>query len=213
MANTAAPFGFRAFTWQDGASPMAGQDRYFIKSSDTNSYFTGDPVCLSTASGFEGCITVPASGVTTGQPILGIFVGCEYFDANANRITWAARFPGSVGSSSPCNAYVITNPNQLFIAQGSTNAVLGTSVINMNIGYSSTSASGGNTLTGQSAVCLLSSAISANSSFPFRVVDVYANYAPPGANGTSTGSEALQIMVVRGNNWVRTGGALTATST
>ena len=211
MANTPAPFGLRSFGQQDGASPTAGFDRYYILSSDTNSYFTGDLVCLSTAN--PGYITLPASGVTTGQPILGVFSGCKYYSGTVGRTVWNSYFPASVGSSSPCEAYIVTNPQELFIAQGSTNAVLGTSCINMNIGFNSTSQVGGNTTTGVSNVSLLSSVVSANSSWPLRIVDVYANYAPPGANGTSSGSEGGQTLVVRGNNWVRNGGALTATST
>lgn len=211
MANTNAPFGFRSFGQLDGQAPTAGFDRYFIQSSDSNLYFTGDPVVLSTAA--PGYITVPASGVTTGQPILGIFQGCEYYSATVGRVVWNSYFPGSVGSSSPCNAYVITNPQQLFTVQGTSNAVLGTSVLNMNIGFSAATSSLGNQLSGVSAVTLAASAVSQNSSYPFRVVDTYTNYAPPGVNGVSTGSEGFQVMVVRGNNWVRNGGALTATST
>lgn len=211
VTNTNAPFGFRAFNWQDGASPMAGQDRYFILSSDTNQYFTGDPVMLSTAA--AGYITVPASGSTTGQPILGIFVGCEYFDSANNQMRYNARFPGSVGSSSPCNAYVITNPQQVFIVQGSTGGALGSSNVNQNFGFLSAQSSLGNTLSGVSAVVLASSTATANSSFPFRLVDIYKNFAPPGVNGTSTGTEGYQVVLVRGNNWIRNSGALTATST
>tara|TARA_R110000868_G_scaffold5117_8_gene31652 strand:+ start:301 stop:945 length:645 start_codon:yes stop_codon:yes gene_type:complete len=213
VTNTNAPFGFRPFNQQDGASPTAGMDRYFIKSSDTNVYYTGDPVMLSTAAGMEGFLTVPASGSTTGQPLLGIFVGCEYYDSANSQMRYNARFPGSVGSSSPCNAYVITNPQQVFIVQGSTGGVLGSSVINMNFGFLSAQSSLGNTLSGVSAVVLASSTQTANSSFPFRLVDLYANYAPPGVNGTSTGTEGYQVALVRGNNWVRNSGALTATST
>lgn len=213
VTNTNAPFGFRPFTWQDGGSPMSGMDRYFIKSSDTNTYFTGDPVILSTASGMEGFITVPASGSTTGQPLLGIFVGCEYYDSANNRMTYNSRFPGSVGSSSPCNAYVITNPQQVFIVQGSTGAQLDEGSINKNFGFLSAQSSLGNTLSGVSAVVLASSTATANSSFPFRVVDLYKNYAPPETNGTSSGTEGYQVVLVRGNNWIRTSGALTATST
>lgn len=211
MTNTNAPFGFRPIGQLDGQAPTAGFDTYYINSSDSNLYFTGDPVVLSTAA--PGYLTVPASGVTTGQPILGIFVGCEYYSATVQRPVWSAYFPGSVGSSSPVKANVITNPQQLFAVQGTSNAVLGTSVINFNIGFSPAVSSQGNQTTGQSVLTLLASAVSANSSYPFRVVATSTTYAPPGANGTSTGSEGYQVMIVRGNNWVRNGGALTATST
>lgn len=211
MANTAAPTGFRAVGQQDGASPTAGFDTMYILSSDTNSYFTGDPVILSTAA--PGYITLPASGTTTGQAIAGIFVGCEYYSAATQKVQWAATFPGNVGAGSIVTANVITNPQQLWRVQGSTNAVLGTSVIGWNIGFASTSQANGNTLSGQSAVILASSTVTAISSAPFRIVATSTTYDPPGVNGTSTGSEGMQIMIVRGANWIRTGGALTAVST
>lgn len=211
MPNTNAPFGFRPIGQQDGQAPTAGFDTYYLNSSDANLYFTGDPVILSTAA--PGYITVPASGATTGQAILGIFVGCEYYSATVQRPVWSAFFPGSVGSSAPVACNIITNPQQLFLVQGTSNAVLGTSVINMNIGFSPATSSQGNQTTGQSVVTLLSSAVSANSSFPFRVVATSTYTFPPGVNGTSTGSEGYQTMIVRGNNWVRNSGALTATST
>lgn len=210
MPNTNAPTGFRATNQQEGSAPTAGFETYFMQSSNTNLVFTGDPVIISSAD--PSYITVPASGVTTGQAILGIFVGCEYYSPSVQRPVWSPYFPGAVGSSSPVQCNVITNPQQLFLVQGTSNAVLGTSVINMNIGFSAGS-SLGNQTTGQSVLTLLASSPSANSSLPFRIVGTASGLLPPGANGTSTGSEGYQIMVVRGNNWVRNSGALTATST
>ncbi len=211
MANTSAPFGFRAFGRSEGGAPTAGMDRLFILSSDTNTYFTGDVVSISSQSAVAGYITLPASGTALGTPVQGIFMGCEYYSPTVARTVWSNYFPGSVGSSSPCNAYVVTDPEQLLIAQGTSAAVLGTSVINYNIGFASSMQSGGNTATGISNVALLSTTVSANSSLPFRIVDTYQNYAPPGVNGTSSGTEGFQIMIVRANNWARNN--LTAVST
>jgi len=211
LANTNAPFGFRPIGQQEGSAPTAGFETYYLNSSDTNLYFTGDPVMLSTA--IPGFITVPASGSTTGQALLGIFVGCKYYTATVGRTVWNSYFPASVGSSSPCEAYVITNPQQLFAVQATSNAIMGTSNINQNIGFNAATSSLGNQTTGQSVVTLAASTQTANSSFPFRIVATSTTYAPPGANGTSTGAEGYQVMIVRGNNWVRNGGALTATST
>jgi len=211
LANTNAPFGFRPIGQQEGSAPTAGFETYYIRSSDSNMYFTGDPVMLSSAD--HGYVTVPASGVTTGQPLLGIFVGCKYYTATVGRTVWNSYFPASVGSSAPVEAYVITNPQQLFSVQATSNAILGTSNINQNIGFSPATSSQGNQTTGQSVVTLLASATSQNSSYPFRIVATSTTYAPPGANGTSTGAEGYQVFIVRGNNWARNGGALTATST
>lgn len=208
MANTFSPFGLRPFGRMEGGAPTAGMTRTFILSSDTNTYFTGDTVAYSSA-GSGGYITLPSSG-TLSPPVLGVFVGCEYYNTATGQIRFSPYFPGSVGSSSPCNAYVITDPEQLFIVQSSTTALIGSSNTGYNVGIASSLQSGGNTLSGISGIALNSSTVSANSSLPFRIVDSYANYAPPGVNGTDTAT-AGQILVVAPNNWARKN--LTAPST
>lgn len=208
MANTFSPFGFRSFGRQDGGSPTAGLTKLNILSSDTNAYYTGDPVAISSASLVAGYMTLPSSGTLT--QVSGIFAGCEYYSPSVARVVWSANFPGSVGSSSPCNAYVITDPDQLFTVQCTTTAVVGSSAIGLNIGWASSLQSGGNTTTGISGVALNSTTVSANSSLPFRIVDTTSNFAPPGVNGAD-GTTAGAIIVVAPNNWARR--TLTAYST
>lgn len=210
MANTFSPFGFRAFGRREGASPTGGMDTLNLLSSDTNSYYTGDVVAISSQSLVAGYITLPASGTTTGSPIAGIFVGCEYYSPSVGRVVWNNYFPGSVGSSSPCNAYVITDPEQLFTVQCTTTAVVGTSAIGLNVGFASSLQTSGNTATGISGLALNSSTISGNSSLPFRIVNTSSDFAPPGVNGAD-GTSAGAIVVVQMNNSYRR--SLTGVST
>ncbi len=206
MANTFSPFGFRSFGQREGTAPTAGMDRMFIASSDTNQYFTGDLVSLSSAQAFgTNPNTISNWSGSSGYVAQGVFQGTEYYSGAVGRVVWNSYFPASVGSSSPCNAYVITNPQQLFIAQASTTSgVVGSSMIGWGIGVCSSLQTSGNTLSGQSYLALASSATSLQSaSLPFRVVDVYSNYAPPGVNGTSSGAEGGAILVVAPNNWAR----------
>ena len=209
MANTFSPFGFRSFGRMEGGAPTAGLTRTFILSSDTNEYFTGDTVAYSSEALVGGYITLPSSG-TLSPPTLGVFMGCEYYDTATGRKVFSPYFPGSVGSSSPCNAYVITDPEQLFIVQSSTTALIGSSNTGYNVGIASSLQASGNTLSGISGLALNSSTVAANSSLPFRIVDSYANHAPPGINGVDT-TTAGQILVVAPNNWARKN--LTAPST
>ncbi len=203
MANTFSAFGFRSFGDLDGAAPTMGLQRFYIASSDTNSYFTGDAVAVSSQSLIAGYLTLPASGsVPGGAGIAGIFAGCEYYSPSLNKVVWSSYFPASVGSSSPCNGYVITDPNQLFIVQCTTTAVIGTSCIGLNIGFASSLQASGNTTTGISAVALNSSTVSATNTLPFRIVDSTSNYFPPGTNGAD-GTTAGAIMVVAFNNQSR----------
>lgn len=213
MANTAAPFGFRQFGQREGTAPTAGIERLLLLSSDTNLYFTGDTVQISSQSLVAGYITnCTTANFVAGSAPTGIFLGCEYYNPSVGRVVWNNYFPGSVGSSSPCNAYVCTNTQQLYIAQGTSAAVLGTSCINLNISMTTSNSSLGNTLSGVSAVALQSTSVTGLSSTgPWRIVDIYQNYAPPGVNGTSSGSEGLQIMVVQPNSFSRN--VLTGTST
>lgn len=211
MANTFAPFGFRPFGDQEGAAPTMGLTRYYLASSDANLYFTGDVVAVSTGSGSPaGYITLPSTGTNLANPILGVFAGCEYYSPTVGRMVWAANFPGNVGSSNPCNAYVITDPNQTFLVQGTTTAVLGTSNIGQAVGIASSLQATGNTLSGISNLALNSSTVNSSGiSLPFRILDTSSNYAPPGTNGTD-GTSAGAVVVVGFNNQGRR--ALTQTS-
>lgn len=201
MANNNAPFGFREFGRQEGGSPTAGMERFTINSSDTNLYFTGDPVAQT------GGVLTPYVGSSASLPLLGIFAGCEYYNPQVNRVTWSPYFPGSVGGNSSTGAvtaYVIADEERLFIVQGSTTAITAASVgLNANIVTSLSST--GNTATGISAVTLASTQISNSSSFPWKIVDLYSNLAPPGVPGTDN-SNNFNIVVVTPNQSARHAG-------
>lgn len=208
MVNTIAPFGFRSFGRLDGGAPTAGLARFFIGSSDTALYFTGDLVALSSAGNANGTNNtniISAFSGSSGYIALGVFAGCEYYNTTVARTVWSAYFPGNVGSSALVTAYVITDPDQLFIGQVSTtSSACGSSMIGWGIGITGTASAVGNTTTGVSGLSLASSITAlAGSTMPFRVVDLYQNTAPPGTNGTSSGSEGGQILVVQPNNWLR----------
>ena len=213
MANTYSPFGFRPFGRRDGGAPTAGMDRLWIASSDTALYFTGDVVCQSSATTGTNPNTISLWSGSSGYIPVGVFAGCEYYSPSVGRVVWNSYFPGSVGSSSPVQAYVITDPDQLFIAQASTTSgAVGSSLLGFGITIASSGQASGNLLSGISNIALASSGTTLQSaSMPFRVVDVYSNTAPPGVNGTSTGTEGAQILVVAPNNWLRRG--LNAAST
>lgn len=201
MANVFSPFGYRSFGQREGSAPTAGMDTLRLYSSDANAYFTGDIVALSSAT--PGYISLV--NASSGSIVAGVFIGCEYYSPTVNRVVWNSYFPGSVGSSNDGKAYVITNPEQLFLVQASTTSgALGSSNINMGVNTCSSLQASGNTTTGQSYVAAGSSTVTLASSLSqFRIVDLYQNSAPPGVNGTSSGSEGAQILIVAPNNWMR----------
>jgi hypothetical protein len=212
MANTLAAFGFRSFGRLDGGAPTAGFDTLTILSSDTSVIFTGDPVQTSTAAtqGFGNYVTAMSTNLG-GQPVRGIFMGCEYYSATVNRKVWSPYFPGSVATScgtADVQAWVCTDPDQRWLVQmqgvtaGSTNVVLASSYMNLNFGFSSGTVGVGNTTTGISAATLASSTGATTNTYPFRLIDFYSNYAPPGTNGTDN-TTTYQMVIVVANNWDR----------
>lgn len=200
MANTSNPYGFRQFGQREGSAPTAGFETRVASSALTTPIFTGDVVGLSTTAPY--IVSLGSTGGITNV-VEGIFLGCEYFNSNVNRVTWSSYWPGS-GATGDVKCNVCTNPEQLYTVQGTTGGVLGTSVIGFGIPFSITGSSLGNTATGQSVMTVTSSLVTGlSSNSPFKIIDIYSNTAPPGVNGTSTGSEGLQIVIVQQNDAFR----------
>ena len=230
MANVYSPFGFRQFGHRDGSPPTGGLQRIFINSSDTNLYFTGDLVSLSSLGG-GGNVISPSSGgsPTTGSPQVGIFNGCEYYNSNVGRTVWASWFPGNLSAISTTNGYAIgyiqSDPEMQYLVQASTAVTMGASNIGSNVTVSLGLSSQGNQTTGISAMCVVSSLAVVASSYPFTIVDFWANFVAPagpqvaafstgasGINGTDTTSPG-PILVVAPNAWSRRAGTIGAPST
>jgi hypothetical protein len=150
---------------------------------------------------FGNYVTGASSGLSQ---IRGIFMGCEYYSATVGRKVWSPYFPGSVATSSGTNdvtAWVCTDPDMTYVVQASTTSVITSSMVNLNFG-SSVASPAGNTLSGQSLATLASTSGVTTSTLPWRLVDFYSNYAPPGSNGTDNAS-AGQMVIVAPNNWDR----------
>lgn len=200
MANSTAAFGFLEFGRREGGSPTAGQTRGFIASSDPNPIFCGDPVANSTTNGQGNYITWCATGAG-GQLVRGIFRGCEFFSPTVGRQVWSRFWPGAVQTGGPdAIAYFNDDPDELYYARCSSGTALGASVVGLNIGF--VPSSQGNTLDGHSVATLAASGtVGSTNALPFRIVDIFSNYAPPGADDTSSG--ANMVLVVAPNAFDR----------
>jgi len=200
--------GFQAFGRIEGGSPTAGLTPVWIASTDASQMFRGDTVVSSSTGGTNNSgnyITAAASGISL---IRGVFMGCEQFQPAAGRVVWSNSYTGSVtGSTGDVRAYIVDDPDQLFLIQGSTSAAITSSFINLNAGNTVTS-SLGNTTTGYSNATLLSSTVGSTNTLPWRIVDFYSAYAPPGVpaigtaafiNGTDN-TTAANMVLVRLNN-------------
>jgi hypothetical protein len=204
MANTFSPFGFRSFGHRDGSAPTMGLERVIINSSDTNLYFTGDLVVRSSQG---GNIIAPTIGSTSAQLPCGVFNGCEFFSAAAARVIWSPFFPGNLGtSSSPCNAYIISDPEMQFIGMCSSGPLTSSQSVGNNITIVTSQSSLGNTATGISNMSL-ATAVTTASSAPWKIVDLYSNFSPPGINGVDN-TTAFNIVVLAPNAWDRRAGVV-----
>jgi hypothetical protein len=202
-----APFGFREWRRLDGSAPTGGMEMLTIQSSDANPVFTGDPVATSANGPYIG----GGSSLSGNGQIRGIFKGCEYYSATFARKVWSPSYPGSVGTTATTGdvqAWVVTDPEMLWLVQtstglGGTGGVQVTSTgVGMNFGFSSGTSSQGNATTGISAVTLNSTSIATTATLPFRLADMYSNWAPPGQNGTDN-TTLGNFVIVAPNNWDR----------
>lgn len=226
MANSlpSPTMGFQTFGRQEGSSPTDGLTPVWIASSDTSLIFRGDCVVTSSNGGANNSgayITAAASG---NSFIRGVFQGCYQFNPTAQRTIWQNYYGGSVsGSTGDVKAYIVDDPDTLFIAFGSTGAAIASSYVGLNIGFTANSSTG-NTLVGYSNIALQSTTVGSTATYPWRIVDFYSAYAPgvgngpvnynssvtsPLINGTDNANPA-NIVVVRLNNCDRN--SLTARS-
>lgn len=143
-----APFGLRPVSSISGGSWTEKVNEYYIYASadGTTTYtpaiFTGDPVIWTTSvggtapNGMAGTIGIynpnftdatPSTFAGTGTaPILGVFMGCEYFSpvTGTNNLIKSAYWPGNgtpVVPGSKIKALVIDDPDVVYDIQVSTN--------------------------------------------------------------------------------------------
>jgi hypothetical protein len=207
--------GFQSFGRAEGGSPTAGMTAVWIGSSDTGLIFRGDPVVTSTSPGanLSGAYitSVNTNSLSAGFLCRGIFQGCYQYQPITGRVVWSNSYLGSVtGSTGDIKAYIIDDPQQQYIVQASTKGAITSSMIGLNVGITFNTTTGNQTY-GYSNVTVESTGVLASSSMPFRLVDFYSAYAPPGGlqgpaigtnafiNGTDN-TNAANIVVVRLNN-------------
>jgi len=122
MANIAAPYGLRPVKRADGLPYAGATTQYLIDpAGESTNLFNGQVVhigadgyiALSTATGADGTTNAFPTGTTlTGS--LGVFVGCEYVNAQGQLI-FSQYYPS--GTTGVVKAYVVDDPNVLFQVQ------------------------------------------------------------------------------------------------
>lgn len=204
MTNTPGnpSLGFQTFRRMDGGSPTAGMTEVWIASTDAGYIFRGDPVVTSSGFGSNNSgayiTSLQLSNNSSGFLVRGIFQGCYQYQPAASRVVWSNSYQGSVtGSTGDVKAYVVDDPEELFIIQASTNAAITSSYIGLNISIS-TGSTTGNTITGYSNITLQATSYGGSSALPFRLVDFYSAYAPGGSGYNNVAFGASLVNVVNG---------------
>lgn len=185
MANTNAPFGFQPFGHGPGSAPNFELSHGSILYSNSNKIYRGDPVQMS-----AGYIVQATAGT---DQISGVFWGCKYYDT-AQKITVNSPYwPGANAASGTVVAYIIDDPQAKFIVQATSTAI-GVTGLNLNGNFTIGT---GSTTSGRSGASL--DTPDTTNTKPFRVVDLYSNFGPPGQNGTDSASSYNWVVVTFNN--------------
>jgi hypothetical protein len=154
MATTASPYGLRPVNRVDGL-PYAGATQEFLinPAGTATNIFNGSIVALDT-NGYIILMTSDdgSDDSTNAFPAgtIGVFVGCQYINAQGQVIN-SQYYPS--GTTGVVKAYVVTDPNVVFQAQldgSGAQAVLGANTFLAAVQSTST----GSTQTGNSTVAL-----------------------------------------------------------
>lgn len=185
MATTAAPYGLRPVNLI-GGRPYAGSTREIkIASGYAANIFNGDVVQVHT----DGTITKVTNVGTNADPFpagtVGIFVGCAYTDAVSGLRTQNYWPSGTVASDAV--AYVVDDPNALFMIQA--DASIAQAGLHTNYGVNQTA---GSTATGNSRISLDVATGATTATIAFKVVDFVESTS-------STAGDAYTDVIVKFN--------------
>lgn len=178
MASTATPYGLRPVKRADGMPYAGATSQYLIDpAGEATNIFNGQVVhigadgyiALSTATGADGTTNALPTGTTlTGS--IGVFVGCEYVNAQGQLI-FSQYYPSGYAapSGTSIKAYVVDDPNVLFQAQ--LDGTIDQSDIGANTFFAAAqSTSTGSTATGNSTSALDATTVTTTAAF--RIVSV-----------------------------------------
>ncbi len=156
MATTASPYGLIPVKRVDGMPYAGATDTFLIDpAGEATNIFYGQVVIIG-ADGYLAISTATGADLTTnnlggsGVGAIGVFVGCEYVNAQGQVIN-AQYYPS--GTTGVVTAKVITDPNVVFQAQldgSGAQTVLGTNTLFAAVQSTST----GSTRTGNSTSAL-----------------------------------------------------------
>ena len=200
MTNINSPFGFWHLGPNRGGPPLTGGiiERKIATANNTP-IARGDLVqSLNT-----GYVAISAPGVAVSQAA-GIFVGCRYLSTALGQWVYRSYWPnGDHAVDGYAEIIPIAGvPPQLFRVQAlSTQFTLADVGNNCDISVGSQSIAGGY---GYSGMTLDRGTIGSTATLPFRIVGLYSDIAPSGANGTDN-TNPYNLVIVQSNSTQETG--------
>lgn len=199
--NTQQTFGFQPFGTSAGqGSPNFALRRATIAYNYATALYKGDPVSFNSS----GTIVIAPNA---NNQIDGIFWGCEYTN-NSPLTALPVKSPYWPGVALTNSALVVTcwiidDPQALFkvASFGTLTGGITQASVDTNVEFKTGT---GNTATGLSAYTVDDGNLATTSTYPFKIVDLYSTYAPPGANGSA--ANQYNWVIVRMNNTGRAAG-------
>jgi hypothetical protein len=175
------PYGFQPINRVDGM-PYAGAIRQ-IPVTQAAAMYNGDLVELDV-----GGVVGTASSLTAGAK-LGVFVGCQYTNAQGQTVQ-AQYYPGN--SVTNALAFVVDDPMAAFKVAVTTSGGVIATVTSAAVGTNVTALAGTpSAITGNSGQSILNTSPAATDTFPLRVIAVVPE--------TATGANAFTEVIVKIN--------------
>lgn len=170
MATTATPYGLKPVNRVDGMPYAGATQTFLINPAGTNTNIFYGSVVIINADGYIALSTATGEDVTTnnlggsGVGAIGVFVGCEFVNAQGQTI-FSQYYPS--GTTGVVTAKVVTDPNVVF--QGQLDGSGAQSVLGSNTYFAAVqSTSTGSTQTGNSTSALESTVV--QTAAAFRIV-------------------------------------------
>jgi hypothetical protein len=173
MASTAAPYGLKPVKRADGLPYAGAMSQYLIDpAGEATNIFNGQVVhigadgylALSTATGADATTNALPVG-TTLRGSLGVFMGCEYINAQGQLI-FSQYYPSGYAAptGTAIKAYVVDDPDVLFQAQ--LDGTMTQAKIGQNTFFAAAqSTSTGSTATGNSTSALDATTVATTAAF------------------------------------------------
>jgi hypothetical protein len=170
MATTAAPYGLKPVKRADGTPYAGAVSQYLIDpAGEATNLFYGQVVIIGAdgyialATGTGADLTSNSISGTSGVGAIGVFVGCEYVNAQG-QVIYDQYYPSGTSNGGAIKAYVVDDPDVLFQAQldgTGAQTVIGTNTFFATAQSTST----GSTTTGNSTSALDATVVTTAAAF------------------------------------------------